>query len=359
MSTEEEREESSLQPIPEEWQDISLEEITEADYEVIPQTEEKSNRGTRPRQRFGRMAPPGRVPNDDSIDASSEDPRGTDQGYIFTGYDTEAATRIGNKTDVESDQIERFRRLNEGRHRSDGKHSIRESRRDKERIIEAICSSLPLASHEQNKVTHVVEALEFERFGYQKGLVPVILGTVVVVIDERDRDVEDMEDTISWSDEFRQICDSHSITMSDLGTVKEEVRYQMIIHDIRIPHGKKLPKRDPSLPSSIPLNERSQVNWDSLPSTYWGNLARYWEREPDDIKNAIPEEYRKRIEQIRRWEPWEEKGDVNDIQSDAHSDNEDYIENSGEIEELLEGLEDELERLDKAVIDDENGKIAD
>ena len=349
MSTEQEPEESNLQPIPEEWQDISLKEITEADYEVVPQIEEKSDKDNQPKRRSGRITPPGRVPNDDSIDASSEDPRGTDQGYIFTGYDTEAATRIGDETDTESARVRRFRRLNEGRHRSDGAHSIRESQRDKGRIIEAICSSLPLAPHEREKVRHVVEELEFERFGYQKGLVPVILGTVIVVVDERHRDVEDMDDTISWSDEFRQTCDAHDITMSDLGTVKEEVRYQMIIYDIRIPHGRKLPKRDPSLPDSTSLNERPKVYWDIYPSTYWGALAQYWERAADDLKNAIPEEYRKRIEQIRRWEPWNDEEEEKEVEeddiSDIQSGDEDYIENIGEIEDLLEGLEDELEQL--------------
>jgi len=345
---------SSVQDIPEEWQNISLEEIIEADYEVAPQTTEESNEDSRPRGYFGRHTPPGRVPNDGSIDASSEDPRGTDQGYIFTGYDTVAATRIGDETDTESDQINRFRELNEGRHRSDGNHGLRESRRDKDRLIEAICTSLPISSHEQHKVSHVVGKLEFERFGYQKGLVPVILGTVIVVIDERHRDIEDMEDTISWSNEFRQICDAHEISMSDLTTIKEEIRYQVIIHDIRIPSGEKLPKRDPSLPSSTPLNERSEAYWNNIPSEYWTRLAQHWQTAPDDLKSALPDNHRERIEQLRRWKPWEDDGDDggDDVtQPSSHSDVGEYEEAVGEIEELLKEVEDELEKLDETTID--------
>jgi translation initiation factor IF-2 len=88
-------------------------------------------------------------------------------------------------------------------------------------------------------------------------------------------------------------------------------------------------------------------------------LAQYWERAADDLKNAIPEEYRKRIEQIRRWKPWNDEEEEKEVEeddiSDIQSGDEDYIENSGEIEDLLESLEDELEQLDETVIDSEVG----
>lgn len=291
MSNEQPTEESELQPIPEEWQDISLDEIVEADYGVAPSPDEENDRTEQMTQSYGiGMYPsPGRVRNDDSIDASSEDPRGTDQGYIFTGYATEAATRIGGEDAGQDEQIARFRELNEGRHQSDGNHSVREHRRDKDRLIESICSSLPLASLEREKVNSVVNQLDMEQFGYQKGIPRVVLGTVAVVIDEQHRDLDNFEDQVSQSDAFESARESLDISMSDLNTIKEIVRDQ-IDDDVQIPHGPKIPRRDPSLPTTFEESyDWKRVEKKTGKPTNWssGAQGRSIEEELEDLEEAV------------------------------------------------------------------------
>jgi hypothetical protein len=351
MSNEQPTEESELQPIPEEWQDISIDEIVEADYEVAPSPDEENNEAEQMTRYYGRHTPPGRVRNDDSIDASADDPRGTDQGYIFTGYDTEAATRIGRENAEQSEQIERFRELNEGRHQSDGNHSIREHQRDKDRLTDAICSSLPLSSLEREKVNSVVNQLDLEQFGYQKAIPRVILGTVAVVIDENHRDPVDFKDLISRSDSFRSTCRAHDISMSDLNTIKQIVRSQLDSGDVQIPLGKKIPKRDPSLPvDPIPADELPDSYWDNRSPQAWVNTARHWEELPGDIREAIPDEYQQRIEQLRQWEPWEAQDCDPENESAPGEENTEEI----SIEEAYdwEEIEEEAEELMSQMADE-------
>lgn len=338
--------ERDFQPIPKEWQDISLEELTEAGHEAVPPTS-GDNKETEPMTKhYGRMTPPGRVPDDDSIDASSEDPRGTDQGYLFTGYDSEAATRIGNENAENSDQVERLRQLNEGRHRTDGNHSIREHRRDVNRLLETICSSLPLSSPEREKVDSVVHGLNFERFGYQKGIPRVILGTVAVVIDERHRaHGGDLDSLVSRSDEFRSIRDSLDLSMSDLSTIKETVREELNEGNVRIATGPKVPKRDPALPGPTPIDEQPDFYWENFSAERWAKTAQEWGRLPENLKEAVPDEYRDRIDLLQRWEPWEDEDDEDDrlvsadIDADETSPEKEWDKIAEEAEEMLQAMD--------------------
>lgn len=139
--------------------------------------ERTENRRPKPE---GRLTPPGRIRGDDSIDASSEDTDRTDDGYRYSaGYDSQMATRIGAENEYNPD-IDRLRAMHEGCHQSDGEHSLRESQREKRRISQALCSSLPISDHEGEKVVDAVESLNFDCFGNQKAIPRVTLGVVAV-----------------------------------------------------------------------------------------------------------------------------------------------------------------------------------
>lgn len=115
-------------------------------------------------------------------------------------------------------------------------------------------------------MSSVVNQLDFEQFGYQKGIPRVTLGVVAVVVDEKHRQENgDIDDIVSLGDEFRALCDAHDVPMSDLTTIKEKVWTVIEDGDVTVPHGKKVPKRDPTLPGPTPLYERPGEYWENLP----------------------------------------------------------------------------------------------
>ncbi len=337
-------ENEDLQPIPKEWQEISTKEIIEADYGVVPsefEDDEGDEEGQPMRGYRGRMTPPGRTSYDDSIDASSDDPGGTEHGYLFSaGYDSSMATRIGDEENFDP-KAERLRELHEGRHRSDGEHSVRESYRDKERLSQSICSVLPLASHERQKVISVVQQIDFSQLGSQKALIKAILGTVAVVIDERERDAESYEDLVSRTDEYRSICDSHEISMSDQSTVKSKVREALDEREVVIPQGEELPNRDPALPGPTALDERPDIYWEEKPSQFWVKIAKNWEHRPAELKEGFPERYREHVDLLRKWEPWkeDEADEAGDVVPETISDED------TSTDEVIESMKEELEKL--------------
>lgn len=251
------------------------------------------------------MNPPGRTHLDDSIEASSDAPGGSphEDGYT-AGYDSPAATRIGDE-DVNDPKVERLREHNEGRHQSDGKHSVRESRRDKRRIAQAITSSLPLAPRERETVINTVENIDYSRFGHQKGIGRVTLGVVAVIIDEQQRqNASDTPEIVSWTDEFQEIRRANDVSMSDLSTIKEKVREA--VDDGEVVKGPRRPKRDPLLPGPTPPDEYPDRYWTERSPGSWIGMAKSWDRVPQDWKEALPDEYQELIALLRQWEPWED-----------------------------------------------------
>lgn len=344
--------ESDLEPISEELQDITTEELVESDYEVVPTSSTESGEGDRNRQRApGRRYPPGRTHHDDSISSSSEDPGGNEHEDAYSaGYDSPMATRIGDEGDSDED-AERLRELHEGRHRSDGNLSTRQSSWDKRRVAEAICSSLPLAANECEMVLSVVESIDFSKFGQQKGLEGVTLGIVAVVVDERHRQRDDVEgEIVSFTDEYRRACNSVDVSMSDLATIKDVVREALDAGDVVLSRGK--PRRDIHLPEPTPTVEYPREYWEERSSQYWARIAKDWSKAPDDFREAIPEEYRSIIEGLRRWEPWEDENDSADSDEDAES----VHEKSSGMDDI-EGILDELEaEFGDAQLDELNDK---
>lgn len=250
-------------------------------------------------------SPPGRTYLDDSIEASSEDLGGSPHGHEYSaGYESQMATRIGDE-EVSDSEVERLRELHEGRHQSDGEHSVRESQRDKKRIAQAICSALPLAAHEREKVVSVVEHMDLTQFGHQKGIPRVTLGVVVVVVDEQHRqEALETSEIVTWSDEFRSICDNLDVSMSDLSTIKETVREVLEEGTVRV--GTKMPRRDPALPSPTSADDLPDSYWEDRHSEYWARVARYWQMWPEARKEAMPDKYRDLVERLHQWKPWQE-----------------------------------------------------
>lgn len=266
----------------------------------------------------GRLSPPGRTMYDDSIEASSDDVGGSDDGYTFSaGYDSQMATRIGDEENSDR-YTRRLRELHEGRHQSDGQHSVRESQRDKKRISQAICSALPLASHERESVVTVVENLNLDRFGNQKGIPRVTLGVVAVVVDEQHRaEAEDSNEIVMWTDEFRTLCEKHEVSMSDHSTIKAKIRE--ILETESVPMTSAPGKRDPALPGPTPLDERPDEFWEELSAEAWVSVARRWEKHPQEFQDAIPDEYREVVENLRKHEPWQDGEDTDTIDAEGES----------------------------------------
>ena len=266
-------------------------------------TNNNSNKNSRLGPADGRMEPPGRNRHDDSINASSEDLGGDRDGHEYSaGYDSHMATRIGDEEDRD-DRVDRFRELHEGRHSSDGSHSVRESYRDKKRIAQAICSALPLTNPECALVVNTVENIDMSLFGNQKGITRVTLGIVAVLIDERGRDSPQcLEDLVSRSDKFRSLRERHEISMSDLTTVKGIVRGAL--DGGGVDFKPSWSTRDPALPGPTSPNELPEEYWEAKSPEYWANVAKGWQYEPDEWKESIPKEYRSLIDRLRHWEPW-------------------------------------------------------
>lgn len=339
-----------LQPIPEALQDISTEELVEADYEVVLSSfSEEDESPTYDHYGPVVMSLPGRMRNDDSIGASSVSRDRTSQGHAYSaGYDSPMATRIGDENSNDS-KAERLRQLHEGRHRSDGQHSVRESQRDKKRISQAICSALPLTQHERRKVVNVVENLDLTRFGQQKGLTRVTLGAVAVVVDEQHRQVGDeVGEIVSWTETFRDICEEHDVSMSDLSTVKKKAREGV---------GQKtnLKRRDPALPGPTPTDEIPESYWENREPEYWTGVAKGWERTPNDHKEALPNEYQYLVERLCHWKPWSEEDDNDEpattVEKVTVSDEES---SDVTLKNLDEEIEAEAEKLLSEMVDEES-----
>lgn len=340
MTDEDHTEHGNGEPIPEELQSISTEEIAEADYNVVPSdmidgtTDERNDE---PRRPSGRHAAPGR--EFDSVGASSEDRDRDDDGHMYTaGYDSEAATRIGDETDGNGD-VEDLRRHHEGRHRSDGEHSAREAQRDKKRIAQALCSNLPITDHERELVAEVMEQLDLGPFGSQKGIERVTIGVVAVIVDEIERDEFGPDrEIVARQEEFRELQEQHDISMSDLTTIKAKVRNEM--GEQRIVLGGN-PRRDPNLPDPTTIDDRPGEYWDKMPARYWVSVAEDWKNVPQSFREGIPKKLRQRVEALRRWEVWT----LSDEERENRSENGSSTAEA-DVESELDALEDEIEPAD-------------
>lgn len=114
----------------------------------------------------------------------SEEELFIDKHIPKTGYETSAATSVG-KASERGETEERLQRLNEERDRSSDGHAVRMHEIDRRRIMEAICSSLPVSKPERELAVSRFEPLDLTQFGNQKAVEKVALATVRCVVDER------------------------------------------------------------------------------------------------------------------------------------------------------------------------------
>lgn len=250
-----------------------------------------------------REEPPGRMRNDDSIEASEDEQDRTPDGYLYTGYESDGATRIGDEQD-HSEATEQLRELNEGRDHSDGQHSTRESRRDKKRIAQAMCSQLPISQYERKMVVSVMGDLDLTQFGHHREISRVVLGVVVVVVDERHRQRRvQASEVVSFSDEFKSLCKEQGVSMSDLTSIKQSARDALDTGRISI--DPQTPKRDPALPGPSLPRDIPKKKWDNYPPKLWVDAARHWDSRSEKWKEAVPDEYRRIVDNLRKWKPWE------------------------------------------------------
>lgn len=301
---------------------------------------------------YGAFTEPGRIPGQDSIEASRENNPRDDDGYDFTGYDSQMATRIGDEND-DDPRVERLRELHEGRHQSDGEHSARETERDKERIAQAICSGLPLALREREHVVSAVKTLDLDRFGNQKNITKVTLGLVVVIADEQYRsDADDLDQLVSYSEEFRTLRDKHDISMSDLKTVKRIAREQL--EKQPVPATSEVRRRDPALPGPTAPDDLPRHYWEELSAQSWVSIARSWERHPQTYKEAIPDDYRETVDLLRKWEPWED--DTEEVKQASQSAVQPDVGSVDEDDDLDELVAAEAEEIVEEMSDAEGGE---
>lgn len=254
------------------------------------------------------------------------------------GYDSEAATRIGDETH-ENEDVEKLRRYHEGRHRSDGEHSAREAQRDKKRIAQALCSNLPITDHERELVAEVMEQLDQRPFGSQRGIERVTLGVVAVIVDEVERDEFGPErEIVARQEEFKELQEQHDVSMSDLTTIKAIVRNEM--GEQRIVLGGN-PRRDPNLPGPTTIDDRPDEYWNKMPASYWESVAEDWKDVPQSFREGIPTEFRQRIEALRRWKVWT----LHDEERENRSENGSSTA-IADVKAELDALEDEIEQSD-------------
>lgn len=120
-------------------------------------------------------------------------------------YETLDATSFGPYEDGELDQQEqRLNMRNEGRDEDDFSQRMHEV--DRRRIIDALCSSLPVSWPEKEAVKSHFEVLNLDQFGNQKAVEKVGLATIRHVVDQRRLDHgADWDDLLRNSDEYEDV----------------------------------------------------------------------------------------------------------------------------------------------------------
>jgi hypothetical protein len=153
-----------------------------------------------------------------------------------SGYDALGETRVGIGS--AGGDATKLIRHNEGRHCSDGDHSIREASRDKARVTEAFCSALEISSYRQQRAISAMLSMNLDRFGRQKRLEKVALTTIKYVV-ERDRhsriadeniaDLSDDEipDRLTEDDDFLELLEEQNVSRSDLYSTSQIVKREL------------------------------------------------------------------------------------------------------------------------------------
>lgn len=163
--------------------------------------------------------------------ALSEEDLYIDKNSPDDTFETPAATSIG-KASERGELEERLQRINDERDEDADGHSERMHRDDRNRIMEAICSSLPVSPVERELAKKQFEPLDLDQFGNQKAVEKVALATVRYVVDQRrvehGADYEDLlresekyheakEQILENSRGFMKLCDNVGDALDEQG----------------------------------------------------------------------------------------------------------------------------------------------
>jgi len=168
-----------------------------------------------------------------------------------TGYESDAATMVGTPSERDA-RAARLQRINEGRHRSDGRHSLRESRRDKTRIAQALCNALDLTRLQRDRVLGYMRALDLDRFGQQKAIARVALAVIRYVVDAQRFAANPADPArIAEEERFRSLLAEQDMDKGDLMRVSQVFKEWLRETDATPRNrGVGFPGRDPNLPDA-------------------------------------------------------------------------------------------------------------
>ncbi|MFC6907189.1 hypothetical protein [Halalkalicoccus tibetensis] len=99
--------------------------------------------------------------------------------------------------------------------------------------------------------------------------------------------------------------------------MKDGVKDALVDGSICVDQG--VPNRDSGLPAPTPTHELPDEYWTSKSAEYWTDIAKDWQRIPEEWRDGVPDEYQTLIGQLRDWEPCEitEKHSEEDIEAEA------------------------------------------
>jgi hypothetical protein len=294
-------------------QDVSTQELVDNGYEVDLEIDSTSSpdpeRQQEHHQRRGHDFDYLRKQYEESINASSEENPRSDGGYeLDTGPERTAATYVGDPDLDPTEYNDWWQRVNDSRdpysgNQSEESLSDRQREWDKKRVAQAICSQIPITKRQREKVVRAMDAVDFDQFGQQHAYERVCLGLIAVIVDkEREEHVETWDELASQEDEFKQIAKSLDVNLSDLSTIKQIARRELAGETLEpVTAGVR---RDTNIPKR-PLSEKPDEYWEEQPAEKWVVIARYWDRQTEEFKDALPDEKRELIRQLQTWEPWE------------------------------------------------------
>lgn len=190
---------------------------------------------------------------DDDVDSSDDQPdhrpsrsreRRAQPDAYTVGYDPDGSTRVGVGAADRGTRLRRLIRQNEGRHRSDGRHSTREAARDKKRVTQSFCSVLGVTAHQQREAVSLMGQLNLDRFGQQKRLEKIALGVIRIVVDlDRRRiffdgrdpssidlcevDLSSYPSSLGDDKRYRLLCAHHGISDADRFSVTRLIKDEL------------------------------------------------------------------------------------------------------------------------------------
>lgn len=160
------------------------------------------------------------------------------------GYDPDGSTRVGVGAANRGTRLRRLIRQNEGRHRSDGRHSTREAARDKKRVTQSFCSVLAVTAHQQREAVSIMGQLNLDRFGQQKRLEKIALGVIRIVVDldrrriffdgrdpsavdMREIDISSYPPSLGDDKRYRLLCAHHGVSDEDRFSVSRLIKDEL------------------------------------------------------------------------------------------------------------------------------------